>query len=189
MSRREADLLEAPRTVLRDIIHSEVFMRHLRFLSMGVAALALVLVQAMPAQPEQAAGTATQTVKKAKKNAKNAAEQAGEVTTGKEGKTTTQAHEAAGTAAKTEKKATTTEENAAKTTKKAKTAANGSAQREATTVSESEIAAAKASGKVWVNTETGVYHKSGRWYGATKQGKFMSEQDAVKAGYHASKGK
>src|ERR1700678_3647687 len=26
-----------------------------------------------------------------------------------------------------------------------------------------EIASAKASGKVWVNTETGVYHKSGRW--------------------------
>jgi hypothetical protein len=36
---------------------------------------------------------------------------------------------------------------------------------------------------LWVNTETGVYHKGGRWYGATKKGKFMSEDDAKKAGY------
>jgi hypothetical protein len=39
-------------------------------------------------------------------------------------------------------------------------------------------------GMVWVNTDSGVYHKSGsRWYGKTKQGKWMTEQDAVKAGY------
>lgn len=59
----------------------------------------------------------------------------------------------------------------------------------AKTVSESDIAAAKAEGKVWVNTETGVYHKGGKWYGATKQGKFMTEQEAIKAGYRASKTK
>jgi len=53
--------------------------------------------------------------------------------------------------------------------------------------SESDIQSAKSSGKVWVNTETGVYHKSGKWYGATKQGKFMTEQDAIKAGYRAAK--
>ena len=49
--------------------------------------------------------------------------------------------------------------------------------------SASEIAAAKASGKVWVNTESRVYHKSGRWYGKTKAGKFMTEADAKAAGY------
>lgn len=49
-----------------------------------------------------------------------------------------------------------------------------------------EIAAAKASGKVWVNTETRVYHKSGRWYGKTKQGKFMTESEAKTAGYKAA---
>ena len=49
--------------------------------------------------------------------------------------------------------------------------------------SSSEIAAAKASGKVWVNTESGVYHKSGRWYGKTKAGKFMTEAEAKTAGY------
>ncbi len=67
----------------------------------------------------------------------------------------------------------------------------GRAAREATTpqrtVSESEIAAAKASGKVWVNTQTGIYHKGGRWYGATKEGKFMSEQAAMRAGYREAK--
>ena len=44
------------------------------------------------------------------------------------------------------------------------------------------------SGMVWVNTETGVYHKEGsRYYGKTKQGKYMSETDAVNAGYRAAK--
>ena len=50
-----------------------------------------------------------------------------------------------------------------------------------------ETQAAKAGGKVWVNTETGVYHKGGQWYGATKQGKFMTEQEAMKSGYRAAK--
>jgi hypothetical protein len=57
----------------------------------------------------------------------------------------------------------------------------------ANNASASEIASAQSSGKVWVNTETKVYHKSGRWYGKTKQGKFMTEDEAKKAGYHAAK--
>jgi hypothetical protein len=45
-------------------------------------------------------------------------------------------------------------------------------------------------GKVWVNTKSGVYHKEGdRWYGKTKQGKYMTEQEAIKAGYRADKEK
>ena len=50
-----------------------------------------------------------------------------------------------------------------------------------------EIASAKARGKVWVNLDSGVYHKSGRWYGKTKNGKFMSEAEAKQAGYRESK--
>jgi S1-C subfamily serine protease len=43
---------------------------------------------------------------------------------------------------------------------------------------------------VWVNTETGIYHRQGsRYYGHTKHGKYMSEKDAVAKGYHpASRG-
>ena len=38
--------------------------------------------------------------------------------------------------------------------------------------------------KVWVNTRSGVYHcPASRWYGGTKQGKYMGECEAKKAGY------
>jgi hypothetical protein len=47
-----------------------------------------------------------------------------------------------------------------------------------------------AAGMVWVNLETKVYHKEGdRWYGKTKNGKYMTEADAIKAGYRAVKEK
>ena len=45
-------------------------------------------------------------------------------------------------------------------------------------------------GMVWVNTSTKVYHFDGDpWYGRTKQGKYMTEQEAIAAGYRASKQK
>jgi hypothetical protein len=51
-----------------------------------------------------------------------------------------------------------------------------------------EARQAPAKGMVWVNTATKVYHYEGdQWYGKTKEGKFMTEQDAIKAGYRASK--
>ena len=70
------------------------------------------------------------------------------------------------------------------TAAKPATPAAPSATKAATgTPTSQEIAAAKASGKVWVNTESGIYHKSGRWYGKTKNGKFMTEAEAKTAGY------
>ncbi len=43
-------------------------------------------------------------------------------------------------------------------------------------------------GMVWVNTSTKVYHKEGDpYYGKTKHGKFMTEDEAIKAGYRAAK--
>ncbi len=44
-------------------------------------------------------------------------------------------------------------------------------------------------GMVWGNTASGVYHVEGaKYYGKTKQGKYMTEADAQKAGYHIAKG-
>ena len=90
------------------------------------------------------------------------------------------------------KKAKKAAKDATDATTNAATSATESAKKAVTPqkiVSDSDIAAAKASGKVWVNTDTGVYHKGGQWYGATKQGKFMTEEEATKAGYRASKTK
>jgi hypothetical protein len=47
---------------------------------------------------------------------------------------------------------------------------------------------APAPGMVWVNTDTKVYHKEGdRYYGKTKHGKYMTEEEAVKAGFRPAK--
>jgi hypothetical protein len=43
-------------------------------------------------------------------------------------------------------------------------------------------------GMVWVNAESGIFFREGdRWYGKTKEGKFMTEADAKKAGYREAK--
>src|SRR5215475_6792250 len=74
--------------------------------------------------------------------------------------------------------ATATKEKSSKTATKAVAAA---------APTEREIADAKAKGLVWVNTSSKVYHKDGKFYGKTKQGQFLTEADAQKAGYRAAK--
>jgi hypothetical protein len=47
---------------------------------------------------------------------------------------------------------------------------------------------APSSAEVWVNTRSGIYFKAGdRYYGRTKEGKYMSESDARSKGFHAAK--
>ena len=44
--------------------------------------------------------------------------------------------------------------------------------------------AADTAGQVWVNTRSGKYWKPGsRYYGTTKQGQYMSKEEAVQKGY------
>src|SRR5262249_7615350 len=79
--------------------------------------------------------------------------------------------------------ATATKEKAGKTAEKA----SQTATKAAPAPTAQEIADAKAKGLVWVNTDSKVYHKDDRLYGKNKQGKFMTEDDAKKAGYRPAK--
>jgi cytoskeletal protein RodZ len=129
--------------------------------SIGMAVLGLVVVP--PLRAFQAEDATKAVTKKARKSAKDATSNAASSDTNTTNKPVEKT-------------------SSADTAQRAKSAP-------ANTVSESEISAAKADGKVWVNTESGVYHKGGQWYGATKQGKFMTEQEAKQAGYRAAKSK
>jgi hypothetical protein len=96
---------------------------------------------------------------------------------------------------------TTTTAPAKKPRKKSAAAADSSATSappvasNSTATSKAPVATAPAAtappqkGMVWVNTGSGVYHVEGtKYYGKTKQGKYMTEADAQKAGYHIAKG-
>lgn len=62
------------------------------------------------------------------------------------------------------------------------------AARPSPTPTASAPAQGGGNGQVWVNLDSKIYHYQGdRFYGKTKSGKYMSEQDAVRAGYRASK--
>ena len=51
------------------------------------------------------------------------------------------------------------------------------------------IPPANAKGMVWVNLKSGVFWRPGTpFYGKTKEGKFLTEADALKAGYRAARG-
>ena len=44
--------------------------------------------------------------------------------------------------------------------------------------------------KVWVNTDSKVYHcPADKWYGKTKQGEYMTEADATAKGFRADHNK
>jgi hypothetical protein len=54
-------------------------------------------------------------------------------------------------------------------------------------VADDRAGTAATSGKVWLNTDSNIYHRPGsRWYGQTKSGKYVSEQEAIAAGARES---
>jgi hypothetical protein len=75
----------------------------------------------------------------------------------------------------------------AKTAEPAKSTAHKKVAEATPAPTAQEISDAKAKGLVWVNTSTKVYHKEGASFGTTKHGKFMTEEEAQKAGYKAAK--
>ena len=70
---------------------------------------------------------------------------------------------------------------------KATKSSSAKASEETVAPSDKQIADAKAKGMVWVNLSSKIYHKEGKFYGKTKRGQFMSEDDAKKAGYREAK--
>jgi hypothetical protein len=77
-------------------------------------------------------------------------------------------------------------QSTASATDQAKSSGAMNAVQMAQEPTDKEIADAKSKGMVWVNTRTKVYHKEGQYYGKTKRGTFMTEDEAKKAGFRAA---
>ena len=91
----------------------------------------------------------------------------------------------AGPAAKTAAPMTKTEAKSAAMKTEAKAAAKG-----APTGPTLPVAPGGGKGLVWLNEESKVFHREGdRWYGRTKNGKYLTEAEAAKMGGHESKEK
>ena len=66
--------------------------------------------------------------------------------------------------------------------------ASAPSQNTSTSTSATSPAPGGGNGKVWANKETKVFHREGdRWYGKTKKGEYMTEQEALAAGYRPVK--
>lgn len=101
--------------------------------------------------------------------------------------TPTPTPEASASPKKKHSKKSTTAANATPAPSPAASAVPAKAAKTVPTPQETQAPGGGA-GQVWVNTETHVYHKEGsKWYGKTKHGKYLSEQEAIKEGDKAAK--
>jgi uncharacterized protein DUF3761 len=94
--------------------------------------------------------------------------------------------------AATTSKDTAAPKKEAATTKEATETAKPAAKPTKTAAAEPRAtpAAGGGAGKVWVNTDSKVYHCQGnKWYGTTKKGEYMTESQAKAAGNRADHGK
>ncbi len=87
-------------------------------------------------------------------------------------------------AQETAKKSDTAKAQKQATKKAAEPQAAGTEAKPAGKKAPAEAKGCPQPGMVWVNTASKVYHKEGdRWFGKTKAGKCMTEDDAKKEGY------
>jgi len=103
--------------------------------------------------------------------------------------TTPAAEQSDPSAAKSKKPNSTTEAASATASQSSKSApaATPLAPAATTAPAAQQPAPANSNAMVWVNTESGICHKPGsHYFGKTKQGKYMTEADAIKAGYRPS---
>jgi len=82
------------------------------------------------------------------------------------------------------------ESKEASTKEKSSAAAVEESEDEAVTDKSSKPAAGGGKGKVWVNTNSKIYHcEDSRFYGKTKAGEYMTEAEAQEKGYTANRKK
>src|SRR5215831_5111795 len=70
--------------------------------------------------------------------------------------------------------------NSAKSSNKNSTRSRGNRNRNTSTTTGTTGSQGNPNAKVWVNTDSGVYHCAGtKWYGKTKSGQYMTQKEAL----------